>query len=188
MSRDLSPPREPQPIILGILGTRSAIQEQYLIDNILTPIVQELGRLPDKVLVPIEGTSSIFIQSWAESLRIHYQAFEADWRTRGKAAVIMRDSRIQSEATHLLVFLSPRSTRYEALAERLALKGKTVFTMSYQDSSLELLEVQPSVPPQVPPQPRPKVRGRRSDNGKGQSSLPMQAPVVPGNLRQSTLA
>lgn len=187
--RSLSPPHEPSIIVLGILGTRSVIDECTLIENILTPIVQELGRLPDKVLVPSEGTSSIYIQSWAESLHICCNRFEADWRTRGKAATIFRDSRIQSEATHLLVFLSPRSTRYETLATRQAINGKTVFTTSYQDLDLAMLEVQrppSSVALQTQKQHSAK-RGRKSGSGKVQSFLPVLAPVAPGTPKQSSL-
>jgi hypothetical protein len=184
--RSLSPPHEPSVIILGILGIRTVIDESNIIENILTPIVQELGRLPDKVLVPAEGTSSIYIQNWADSLHIRCNRFEADWRTRGKAATIFRDSRIKTEATHLLVFLSPRSTRYEILATNLALRGKTVFTTSYQDLDLEMLEVQPSSSAGVQKQ-QPAKRGRKSNSGKEQSSLQVPVLRAPGTLKQSSL-
>jgi hypothetical protein len=169
MDRSLSPPTVPQPIILGIFGSHSKICEDKLIENILMPILQELGRLPDKVLVPSEGNTSIYIQSWTESLHIPYHVFESDWKNRGRSATILRDARIQKECTYAIVFLSQRSTRYELLAEKMARQNKTVFTISYQDLELTLLELQPSLE-----QPEPIKRGRRSSNGKVQSSLPKQ--------------
>jgi len=182
--RDLSPPREVQPIVLGIFGTRTrkALSERKLLEEVLTPILQELGRIPDKVLVPSEGDSSAIIELWAESLRIPCHAITADWGRVGKAAVYMRDARIQAEATHVLIFLSNRSTRYEKLAEQMATRKqhpKTVFTSSYQDSSLEQL---------VPAEPQPLVhrseragksssgRGRRSQQGQTQLSFGSQTP------------
>jgi hypothetical protein len=143
--RELSPVRMPSVIILGILGSHSKVSEQDLHEKVLTPILQETGRLPDRVLLPTDGISSYYIQDWAESLRIPTQLFHTDWKKNGKAAQIFRDNRIVAECTHALVFLSPRSERYTKLAETMTRKGKMVFTSSYQDSSLELLELeQPS--------------------------------------------
>ena len=177
-SRSLSPPREPVMFILGILGTREKISEQDLIEQLMLPIVQELGRLPDRVLVPAEGISSIYIQQWAESLHIPYQAFEADWRSNKRSAVILRDARIQKECTHALIFLSPRSTRYEETGERMATSvkaRKTVFTASYPQNEIVLLE------PVPPPSPSlggkassPAARARKSDSGKAQPCQPVQ--------------
>ena len=97
---------EPQVIILGIFGNTNKVSEQDLQENTLTPILQQLERLPDKVLIPTEGNSSIYIQDWADSLKIKSQAFQADWQRNGKIAQIIRDNRISKECTHALVFLS----------------------------------------------------------------------------------
>ena len=75
---------EPQVIILGIFGNTNKVSEQDLQENTLTPILQQLERLPDKVLIPTEGNSSIYIQDWADSLKIKSQAFQADWQRNGK--------------------------------------------------------------------------------------------------------
>ena len=142
-TRSLSPPREVKPILLGIFGSHGKIKEKELIERVLTPILKELGRLPDKVLVPSEGNSSMFIQCWAERLKIPFQVIMADWKRNGKVGAIMRDSRIQSECTYALVFESPRSNRYQKMAEKMALAKrdrKTVFTVTYRDLELELLE------------------------------------------------
>ena len=172
--RDLSPPRAPVQIILGIFGSRTGKQlsEKLLIQTILTPILQELGRIPDKVLVPYEGDSSMYIQAWADALHIPYQTFTVDWIKSGKSAGVLRDNRIRAECTHALVFLAPRSTRYETLAKQMVLakqSPKTVFTVAYQDCSLEHLvhEESPSSPAE---------RGRRSGSGK--------APLLQQGQRQ----
>jgi hypothetical protein len=122
---------EPDIIILGVFGNTNKVSEQDLQDNILTLILQELGRTPDKVLIPTEGNSSIYIQDWCESLGIKTQIFQADWIRNGKIAQILRDDRMAKECTHSLLFLSQKSTRLEKLAEKLCKKGKIVFTSSH---------------------------------------------------------
>lgn len=179
--RSLSPPHEVKPILLGVFGVNNKISERTLIENVLNLILQELCRLPDKVLVPLEGNSSLYIQSWAETLGIPYQTFTADWKRNGKTAGIMRDSRIQNECTHALVFLAPKSTRYEKFAERMAISKKspkTVFTASYQDSSLTMLEHDPDPDP-------PKEPARKSDSGKAPPLPPTQTRLNFGSLKQS---
>jgi hypothetical protein len=135
---------EPEIIILGIFGSTNKVSEQDLQDNTLTLILQELGRIPDKVLIPTEGNSSIYIQEWAETLHIKTQSFQADWARNGKIAQILRDDRIAKECTHALVFLSNKSTRLEKFAEKMCKKGKMVFT-SYNQTLTQLLN-EPSQP------------------------------------------
>lgn len=137
---------EPQVIILGVFGNTNKISEQDLQENTLTPILQQLERLPDKVLIPTEGNSSIYIQEWADSLKIKSQVFQADWVRNGKIAQIIRDDRISKECTHALVFLSQKSTRLEKFAEKLCKNGKQVFTSSHNQTltQLELSHSEPS--------------------------------------------
>lgn len=122
---------EPSVIILSVFGNTNKVSEQDIQDNILTLILQELGRTPDKVLIPTEGKSSIYIQDWCESLGIKTQIFQADWVRNGKIAQILRDDRMAKECTHALVFISEKSTRLEKFAEKLCKKGKIVFTSSH---------------------------------------------------------
>jgi len=178
--RDLSPPHTPTQICLGIFGSRTGkhLTETQLIQTILTPILQELGRLPDKVLVPSDGDSSMYIQCWTEDLRIPCQTFMADWSKSGKMASILRDARIQSECTHALVFLSAKSTRYEKLAEGMVKQKyspKTVFTVTYQDCALENLVLEPS----------PEEHGRKSGSGRGRPSQRGQTRLDFGSQTQS---
>jgi hypothetical protein len=178
--RDLSPPHAPTQLCLGIFGSRTGkhITETQLIQTILTPILQELGSLPDKVLVPSDGDSSMYIQCWAEDLRIPCQTFMADWSKSGKMASILRDARIQSECTHALLFLSAKSTRYEKLAEGMVKQKhspKTVFTVTYQDCALEHLVLEPS----------PEGHGRKSGSGRGRPSQRGQTRLDFGSQTQS---
>lgn len=133
--------RIPEVIVLGIFGNHK-VTESDLQENTLNLILQELGQIPNRILIPTEGISSIYIQSWAESLRIPFQLFQADWVKNGKIAQILRDDRIQKECTHALVFLSPRSNKLEKMSERLAKKGKIVFTSSCHTQELQQLCVQ----------------------------------------------
>jgi hypothetical protein len=171
-------------IILGIFGSRTSKQlsEKLLIQTILTPILQELGRIPDKLLVPYEGDSSMYIQAWADALHIPYQTFTVDWAKSGRSAAVLRDNRIRSECTHALVFLAPRSTRYETLARQMVLAKhtpKTVFTVAYQDSALEHLV--PEEPPLLP-----KEHDRKSNSGKVPSLLPVQRQLDFGILTSTS--
>jgi hypothetical protein len=142
---------EPNVIILGIFGNTNKISEQDIQDNTLTLILQELGRIPDKILIPSEGNSSIYIQDWAERLTIKTQTFQADWARNGKIAQILRDDRIAKECTHALVFLSVKSNKLDKFSEKLCKKGKTVFTSSHNQhlTQLELSHCESSVPSKV---------------------------------------
>ncbi len=155
----------PQIIILGIFGHNNKVSETDLHSNTLNLILQELGRLPDKVLIPSEGNTSIYIQEWAESLRIPTQVFQADFRKHHKLAWILRDDRIQKECTHGLIFLSQKSDKLEKKAEIMAKKGKRIFTSS--PCTQELIEL-------VSEQQKVSKPARKSDIGKGQTLLKFQ--------------
>jgi hypothetical protein len=166
---------EPDIIILGIFGSINKISEQDLQDNILTLILQELGRIPDKILIPTEGNSSIYIQEWAESLHIKTQIFHADWTKNGKIAQILRDDRMTKECTHALVFLpTPRAiqktSRLEKLAEKLCKRGKNVFT--YHNQILTQYEMEHSLQPLMDVK-----RARKLNKEKGQTLLKYQKIV-----------
>ena len=159
---------EPNVIVLGIFGNTNKVSEQDLQDNTLTLILQELGRMPDKVLIPTEGNSSIYIQDWAEALHIKAQSFQSDWARNGKIAQIIRDDRMAKECTHALVFLSNKSTRLEKFAEKLCKKGKTVFTSSHNQTltQFEMSHCEPSL--------KASTRARKSSKGKEQTLLKYQ--------------
>lgn len=129
---------EPKPFILGIMGHTQKISEEDLQNQVLALLLQEIGRVPDRILLPSEGNSSIYLQSWAEALHIPTQIFQADWVRNGKIAQLLRDDRIKKECTHALVFLSPRSTRLEKVAESMVKKGKVVFTSLCIQSGVQL--------------------------------------------------
>jgi len=155
----------PTIIVLGVFGYQNKVLFTD-VQEIMTAILQEIGRIPDKILLPSEGNSSMFIQDWAESLHIKTQVFQSDWMRNGRSAQRFRDERIQKECTHALVFLSNRSDRLEKYAESLAKKGKIVFTSSHTQivtmlSCSELVE-QASVPV------------RKSGKERGQTLLKFQ--------------
>ena len=161
---------EPDVIVLGVFGNTNKVSEQDLQDNTLTLILQELGRTPDKVLIPTEGNSSIYIQDWAEALHIKTQSFQSDWARNGKIAQIIRDDRMAKECTHALVFLSQKSTRLEKFAEKLCKKGKVVFTSSHNQ---QLLQFEMSHYEREAPL-KALERARKSSKGKEQTLLKYQ--------------
>ena len=157
----------PTIIVLGVFGYQNKILFTD-VQEIMTAILQEIERLPDKILVPSEGNSSMYVQDWAESLHIKTQIFQSDWMRNGKSAQRFRDERIQKECTHALVFLSNRSDRLEKYAESLAKKGKIVFTsQNYHHKSPERHLVMVSVEPASTPV-------RKSGKERGQTLLKFQ--------------
>lgn len=117
------------PIVLGVLGLHNTITKQEIHERILHPLMSVLGRLPELIVLPSEGTSSAYISIWADKHNVETQCIEADWKKFQRRAGILRDSRIQKEATHFVVFTGTRSNTYEKTAIRLAKKGKRVFTV-----------------------------------------------------------
>lgn len=169
MSRALSPPKYATPILLGILGNRSDITKAKIQSELLPAVAAELDRTPDHCYVSTEGLTSIYVQDWCERNSVPVTAIDADWRTLGRRARAIRDTRIQKEATHFLFFLSPRSDYYLTAATRLAKKGHTVFTYNASDDSLEELVVEceikhPSLPKKAPPK-----SARKGCTGKEQT-------------------
>ena len=152
---------QPQLILLSVFGSTNKVSKQGLLENTLTPLLQEWGRPPDRVLLPSEGNSSIYIQDWADSLRIKTQVFYADWAKYGRMAQILRDDRMYKECTHALVFLSQKSVKLEKFAEKMAKKGKMVFTSSC-NQTLTQLELSHS-----PPSGTSKASGRARKSDKG---------------------
>lgn len=127
-NRSISPIFRPTVLILGIFGSKKDLNETYLCENILNPILLELSRIPEKIIAPYDNTAlGVYIEDWAQTRQIPLQTFEADFRTHGRSATIFRDSRIERECTAAIVFQAPRTTRFDLLAERMARKGKRVF-------------------------------------------------------------
>lgn len=129
------------PIYLGILGKTESATQNRIYEDVLHPLLSEWKRLPEKMIVSSEGTSSALLSIWAERNEIECKVIEADYRKLGRRAGFLRDARIVKECTHLLVFLGPRSPKNQELAEREAKKGKSVYTVdakTYELSELTL--------------------------------------------------
>lgn len=153
-------------IFLGIVGGRADATMEKIAEDIMPLVLQELGRVPDRVILPFEGNSSIFICDWAERLHIPTQVYEAEWHRHQKRAKIFRDMRIQQESTHFLIFLNKRSEYNEKLAKRLVKSGKEVFTITYSDWSLERLFIERQQEPSLKrPSPRQVKRESKQDIG-----------------------
>ncbi len=130
IQRSLSPLLRPHErthdrIVLGVLGTRSNIQVDDFNEQILAPILEAWG-IPDEILAPTDGESSHVVQAWAAKHEIPVTLVACDWVKQGRRAGILRDARIQREATHLLLLQGPRSNALATLAHRLDRKGRPV--------------------------------------------------------------
>lgn len=125
-----------KPISLGILGKREQLTKDDIHEKILHPLISAIGRLPDKILIPSEGTSSAYITLWAERANIETHCVEADWKKLQRKAAFLRDARIMKESTHLLIFIGSRSKSYEQTAIQQAKKGKEVYVVDSDSLNL----------------------------------------------------
>jgi hypothetical protein len=132
--RSVSPIRIPEVIVLGIFGCKNKMPQSQISEQIINPMLEKLQRMPDRLLIPSEGDSSLYIQDWAESMNIPCSIFYPDWKKMGKRAQIMRDIKIQSECTHALIFLSNKTNRYKKISESMAKKNKKVFELLSENS------------------------------------------------------
>jgi len=128
-----------KPIYLGILGIHNQISKDDIHEKILHPLMSVLGRLPDKLILPSEGTSSAYISLWAERHKIDTHCVEADWKRFQRKAGILRDARILKESSHLLTFVGVKSRTNEQTAIKQAKKGKQVFLI--EPNPIELCEI-----------------------------------------------
>jgi len=154
--------------VLGVFGQVRCTEDE-LQETVCLPLLQQLGNVPTKLLLPSEGESSLYLQEWAESLHITTQVFQCNWGQNGKMAQILRDDRIQKECTHALVFLSEKSEKPEKLCKRLVKKGKPVWNYSIKTPGLVLLNLQ--MPPPSSPASTPV---RKSGTGTVQTLLKFQ--------------
>ena len=159
----------PSLCVLGVFGQVRCTEEE-LQETICLPLLQQLGNVPTKLLLPSEGASSLYLQEWAESLHITTQVFQCNWGQHGKMAQILRDDRIQKECTHALVFLSEKSEKPEQLRKKLVKKGKPVWTYSISKAGLLHFPYQQMPPPSLPA----SKPARKSGTGTVQTLLKFQ--------------
>jgi homoserine trans-succinylase len=105
---------------LGVLGSRSAITKQIMQNEILNPILDDIGKQIKKVILPEDTLSSTYIECWANRKDIQVELVKSDWTMNGKRAGVFRDLQIEKQSNVLLVFEGPRSRYYLDLAERIA--------------------------------------------------------------------
>ena len=105
---------------LGVLGSRSAITKQIMQNEILNPILDDIGKQIKKVTLPDDTLSSTYIECWANRKDIPVELVKSDWTMNGRKAGVFRDLQIEKQSNVLLVFEGPRSRYYLDLAERIA--------------------------------------------------------------------
>ena len=126
------------PFVLGVLGSSNAkIWTMEKIQSMLmNPLTQEQERIPEKILLPSDGATSLFLESWAGKQNVEAKVYEADFMKLGRRARALRDAQILKEATHLLLFLGTRSDAYEKIAIREVKKGKIVYVVDPRTQEL----------------------------------------------------
>jgi hypothetical protein len=131
--------------ILGVLGARNALTKQIMQDEILNPVLDDLGKKPIKILLPAEPLSSTYIECWANRQAIPVDLVKSDWIKNGRRAGVLRDAYIEKESNVLLIFEGPKSRYYLDLAERIARKRGSscpVYVVNAGSVSPVLLEIE----------------------------------------------
>jgi hypothetical protein len=119
------PTRQTDHTVLGIIGTRSNVRYEDFEMNIIGPVIEAWG-VPDELILPADSESTEIFQSWASRKGVPVRFVACDWVRQGKRAGMLRDARIQREATHLVLLQGPRSNTLSELAARLSRKGRPV--------------------------------------------------------------
>ena len=155
--RSLSPILRSTPKYLGVLGSTDVITKDICYETILEPILASLETIPSRIILPSEGNSSMFLDSWAETHKIPTDVYTCEWAKMGKRAKIWRDNRIIQESTIFVVFLNKKSNFYETTATRLAKKGNRVFLVTYGTFEVtELVVESPTEPKKTPTKSKSK--------------------------------
>lgn len=130
-----------KPLCLGVLGNREDISRDAFFEKILHPLMELLGRMPDIIYLPSDGTSSALVGAWADRCGVKTETLTAEWHKLGRKAVCLRDGRILKSSTHLLIFEQPKSEYIVKLGIREFKKGKSVYSIS-AGKQWELMEWQ----------------------------------------------
>jgi hypothetical protein len=117
-------------VCLGVLGKRDDITREEFFEKIMHPLMESIGRIPDKIYLPSDGMTSALVGAWADRCNITTETLTAEWHRLGRKAVCLRDSRILKSSSHLLVFEQPKSEYTVKLGIREFKKGKSVFSIT----------------------------------------------------------
>ena len=117
-------------VTLGVIGKREDISKVDLHEKIVNPLLKALGEMPDKILLPNEGTSSALLSIWAERTEIPADQIAADWQRYNRMSFKIRDGRIVKDSSILLLFQGPKSEYLPKLGVREVKKGKRVFVVT----------------------------------------------------------
>ncbi len=147
-----------KPFYLGVFGTRSDLQYESMIEDILLPLFEATGRVPEKMVGPSEGYSTLYLEKYATSHNIPWKTIYTDWQKHGRKATFMRDYTVERECNYALVFLNKKTQTLEKYAERLTKKGKHVFTYDYKNT----LTYYTLEEPEPEPVPVPKQKKQTS--------------------------
>jgi hypothetical protein len=128
---------DPTRIVFGVLGTRNKMSYEDFVSQILNPTMEVWG-LPAEIVAPADGESAEVLQAWAAHHKIPVCLVAADWSRNGKRAGLLRDARIQREATHMILLQGPRSNALATLAGRLQRKGRPVVISERPGTSVQI--------------------------------------------------
>jgi hypothetical protein len=95
------------PIIVGILGTSTYYEASHI--NQLIETIQTVWGKPTHLIFQQAGNVAMHIDTWAEDEKIPITAVQPEWSKHGPRACMMVNSKIEKEATHIVIIRSPRA-------------------------------------------------------------------------------
>ncbi|MBX9636012.1 MAG: DUF2493 domain-containing protein [Nitrosomonas sp.] len=90
---------------LAIVGSRNFTNQKEL-DDIVDAFVLKHGMLPELVVSGGAKGADTLAHAWARKHNVSIKIFKPDWKTKGKAAGVLRNTDIVNECTHMIAFPS----------------------------------------------------------------------------------
>ena len=111
---------------LAIVGSRNFV-DQALLDKTVDEYLEKQGVLPDLVVSGGARGADTLAENWARKHKIPLIIFKPDWKTKGKAAGILRNTDIVNECTHMVAFPSDGGKGTQDSIRKAVAQGKIVF-------------------------------------------------------------
>jgi hypothetical protein len=88
---------------LALVGSRNYVNQKEF-DEVVDAFVLKHGTLPEFVVFGGAKGADTLAEVWARKHKIPLKIFKPDWKAKGKAAGVLRNTDIVNECTHMIAF------------------------------------------------------------------------------------
>jgi hypothetical protein len=117
---------------LAIVGSRD-FRDQALLDQTVDDFLIKQGCMPVLVVSGGARGADTLAEHWARKHKILLKIFKPDWKAKGKAAGILRNTDIVNECTHMIAFPSDAGRGTQDSIKKALAQGKEVMTIWISD-------------------------------------------------------